>query len=137
MGQQSARAGFRRRDLEVESTQLGYDPLLEVFPILRDEVASDRAMDFRLDLVQNFAGTDEPEVHLVRAGAISDLEIAAFFQAEPDRFLDRAFAQAHDPVNSAFARGQIAAEFPEQRQHRFSEHRLEFARGTWKQENMR
>ena len=67
-------------------------------------------MDFRLYFVENFARPDESQIDLVRAGAISDLEISALFQPETDRLLDRALAETDNPVNPAFAGGQVAAD---------------------------
>ena len=94
-------------------------------------------MDSGFDFVQNLSRADQPEVHLVRPRTISDFQVPSLLQLKADGFLDSTFSKSDNPVGAAFAHGQAAADFSQNRQHRFLEHRLKFAWGAGQQKQVR
>ena len=77
------------------------------------------------------------QIHLSRTRAITELDPGNFEQALADRFFDERFAHARDPINPATRSRCLRNNFAEDRQDRILEHRLQLARRTGQQEDMR
>ncbi len=132
---EAAGTRLRHRERRAARGERFHDDALERGRIGRDDMRRERALHDGRRLRELRLGSDDPQIDLARPRAVAELE-AEREQRLADQLLHARLAEARDPpgAHAGFARRRQRAE---DRHGRGLEHRLQLARRTGQQEEMR